>query len=252
MVSNCVSVVASFPRSGRGWLRKMLETVFLFDSEANVDRRNAELEARLQRVDYRDPDDRSELYPRVEKTHALLDEINHLDRDLPRILLCRQPIDALVSFHHFRSSNRGVFQGSILESLHSTTHGVPRLASWYNSWGTVVDDSMVLTYEELRANPADVVTRVLSYIDWSTKAPLDDIVEMWAFDRRKAHSAKELPHGTSPDAFGVRSGKIGGGFNEVTETAIAYVAETLRERLTASGERLLEAAGYGGKELRAL
>ena len=139
-MSSCDGVIASFPRAGRGWLCRMVEWTVrdsfgltgelspsaLEESFDYSERRVPRLIEGFNRGEVRRNGVPASLIsgtPRLIRTHDDRATLEDRIGAFPTVLVCRDPIDSLVSFFHFRRDHRKAFDGTLSESIRHPTRG---------------------------------------------------------------------------------------------------------------------------------
>jgi hypothetical protein len=250
------SVIVSFPKAGRTWLRVMLTHAM----RRHLDLPDDELLVfdNFKRMDARAP---SVLF-----THLFFAAYSDAGRartladlrDKPVLLLHRQPVDVAVSFYHqWRNREKDAKRwlhdyplGDVEVDIDSwITHpgwGLDRVIDYYNGMAAFVDevpDALTLGYEDLRAEPVDGLGRILRHIGIEVpEAIVRDAVEHGRFEKMQARERSgELPsRGASRlaaadpdnvDSFKARRGKIGGYRDELRDETVAWVEARVAERM---------------------
>lgn len=244
-------VIASFPRSGRGWLCRMVEWV-VRDHHGLVG--DLSPQALERNIEYQSHGTRELIehfgggrllphgidsalligVPRLVRTHHDRTVFEEAMGVVPAVLVCRDPIDALVSLFHFRRDHRKAFDGTLSESVRIPSQGPARLARWFNDWAQT-PNRHVVSYERLNAETEQTLGEALNFLDIEASIPLNKVVEVWQFeDRRKL----------SRQATGLRSGVPGAGRDEMAPEDQDYVSAELAKRLSPAGLQLFHEAGY--------
>jgi Sulfotransferase domain len=145
------------------------------------------------------------------------------------VLLIRHPLDTLVSFWMQRR-HRGEkdYAGDLMEFLGDPVWGIDKFIRFYTLWHENRDrvkDLLVLRYEDMRADPHAVFTRLLDFLAIPRRQQeLCQAVADADFDSmKKVEQSAEGPRYRSsgygifatgdrnnPDAFHLRRGKVGG------------------------------------------
>lgn len=239
-------VIVSCPKAGRTWLRVMISR---FYSE----------KFQLTDIELLGFDNFHKLnpaIPRIFSTHDnyIQDFTGHRDdkRDFIKkkvLLLVRDPRDVVVSqFFQWKYRMRPV-KKALLSSLEDSPdvgvfefathpdHGIPRnmrfLAGWRDGLRQL-DDHLIVRYEDLRANTATELERVLRFFDAEcSREQVEDAVSFAAFERMRAreqqrsggterHSLTATDRG-NPDSYKTRRAKIGGFVDYFDEQQIATI-----------------------------
>ncbi len=218
----------SFPKSGRTWVKAVLKRVGAPTrfTHAGHGSRKQELGRPFEAV-----------------------AAGHADR--PTLFLHRNPIDTAVSFFH-QVNSKDFAPGTLkywqrlvplwLEGrlpprsidafvLHPN-YGVEKICRFNRAWLDHLagrDDSLVVSYEELRADPMAGFGRILSWLGRDASG-LAEAVEDKSFENMRAREAARAEEATSflkPDrtrdegAFKARRGKVGGYADELAPGTVA-------------------------------
>lgn len=250
------SVIVSFPKAGRTWLRVML---------THAMRRHLQL-----------PDDELLLFDNFKRLDARAPSVlfTHLFfaayspagrartlRDIggrPTLLLVRQPVDVAVSFYHqWRNREKdakrwlhdyplGDVEVDIDTWIAHPNWGLDRVIDYYNRIGELVDElprAISLGYEDLRAEPVGGLGRILSHIGIEIpEAIIAEAVEHSRFEKmQERERSGDLPsRGASrlaaadpsnANSFKARRGKIGGYRDELRPDTVAWAEARVTERM---------------------
>lgn len=216
----------SFPKSGRTWLRVMLD-------QADVPL----------------------TWDHAGSGHSKARRFEEIDFDLaatPRrtLFLHRGPLDTVVSGYHQASKRVGNFDGTISEFVRDPRHGLEKIARFNLEWigrMSTRDDAIVVLYEDLRRSGVDELGRVLRFFGSDlSDDEIEALLEANSFDRmkeREVAGAADESYGTAlkaadvtdPNSFKVRRGKVGGYRDELSAEDVAW------------GEALLEELDYDAR-----
>lgn len=167
--------------------------------------------------------------------------------NLPLVFLHRDPIDTAVSMFHqvnYRELRRDsgrfwrialplALRGALPPRdidrfvLHPT-HGIEKICRFNRAWLDHLagrPDCLILTYEDLRANPASEFQRLLDFFG-ETRTTGSALAEASTFERMKQAERTERPdvaeHGTK-----VRKGKVRGYYDALRPETIAACREII-------------------------
>ncbi len=161
------------------------------------------------------------------------------------VLLCRQPLDALYSYFHYRSKHTATFEGEVEDFLRSEGLGVSQLAKWYNSWSPIRHDATIITYEALRNDTSTELARTLDGLDMEWDCDLEVIIEQFEFSKRQKIERDRLETDeSSVDELFVRSGQLGEGEANFSAAEKATIAELLEEKLSPESKMMLDELGF--------
>jgi hypothetical protein len=212
--SGCIS----FPKSGRTWLRLMLDDlkIHLQYSHAGADHAGAKHFSQLD----------TSTAPRFRKI----------------VFLHRDPRDTVVSGYHQASKRIGVFQGSISEFVRDPHHGIEKVARFNRMWLGFANDNpliLVCSYEAMLADTGQELKRIVAFLGASVYGKaIEDAVCRNRFEemrRREASGEFREKYGqiltprdsNNPDSFKVRRGVVGGYRDELSSADIAYCDDAL-------------------------
>lgn len=241
------TVVVSFGKSGRTWLRVMLSHFFKV--------RHGLTTEMLIEFDNMHRLDRG--IPRLMFTHD-----NYLGdwtgngeskadyEGRPVLLLARHPADTAVSQYHqwkyrMRPHKKLLNQYppddtdvGLFEFVMDERGGLPRIVGFMNRWAAALPRmrrSLVVRYEDLRVDTAKELDRVLTFIGTPGDAKaVQDAVDYASFERMRAReSAGTETEGagarltaadrSNPDSFKTRRAKVGGYRDDFDDEQIARI-----------------------------
>ncbi len=183
------------------------------------------------------------------------------------ILLVRDPRDVTVSLYFQLSKRaspleRAVFEApdnlaevALFDFMCDPRMGLPRIIAWLNRWEAwigEIPESLMLSYEALRADTPRGLGTVARLIGWDcSEAEIQAAVDFAAFDKLKGlerqhffQSARMQPSDTrDPDSYKVRRGKIGGYRDYFTPEQVAEIDAILAQQLSPT-------LGYSGGPAR--
>jgi len=213
-------VVVSFPRSGRTWLRVLLDRLnlrlaYTHDDSGHQKRRSlADLE--------------------TDKSAFAGHKVIHLIRD---------PRDVAVSGYFMASQRRDVFSGTLSEFLRDDRHGLRKILHFNHAWYAsrhLPADFLLVRYERMQQNPFAVLKRILSFTGRQvTDEALRDAIDFCRFENmqrleRQGHFEKEYgillaATGDNPDRFKTRRGKVGGYLDILSPKDVTYCDRVIHD-----------------------
>jgi hypothetical protein len=178
------------------------------------------------------------------------------------ILLVRDPRDVIVSYYHHKSRREPLrdfwwfqkkrkethsrFSGTLAEFLAQDIGGFDTLLRYYAIWERArhaTGSFLLLRYEDMQADPAGQLRRVLDFIGLSriTDAEVKEAVEYASFhNMRKIEAGEEvksfkLKAGdvNDPNSYKVRRGKVGGYRDELSPAQIEQLDAKMAAALPA-------------------
>ncbi|HUD93127.1 sulfotransferase domain-containing protein [Sphingobium sp.] len=243
------ALLASYPKSGRTWLRFILAQYFLasrevspittrtmFDFAPNFDLDPVRgIPAFIRRSE-------EAALPLVPSTHLRYSPM--LPSHLPVIFLIRDPRGALNSHYHHVTRHKKSFTGGMDDFLTDAHVGIPHYARYMNSWGWGLSRHRhhILFYEDLIADTAAEMRKLLHFLgEQVDEQALAIAVERSSFDRMRALEIAEGIPGHSydrsdADALRMRKGQADSFRKEMTRAQQICVEEGCR---TALNRRIL-------------
>ncbi len=211
--------VVSFPKSGRTWLRVMLD-------ELKLDGKYTHDGSGHSRVGHIE-----ELQPASEAFAG---------RTI--VFLYRDPRDTVVSGYFQATKRVNTYAGSISDFIRDPRHGVEKIVRFNMEWlerGPVLGRFLPVTYEDLRADTAGTLTRIIGFV--GAERPAEAIataIDEASFDKMKQKEASGelgerygkvlMPADSSdPQSYKVREGLVGGFRKHLGEADIAFCDEVL-------------------------
>lgn len=188
-------LLASFPRSGNTWLRFLLANTV---SVAELGGREVDFDELNAMMPELGVSDLGAPWPyrcvgRVIKTHRAYFP---LFGRTSSVLVIRDPRDVMVSYYHYTRGDKAVrYEGSFSDFVRSPRFGLAAWFAHFRSWRGRA--TLVLRYEELRADPTREFQRLLALAG----ARVDDSVVDEAVRRsaigniRRIEETREKPHG---------------------------------------------------------
>ncbi len=208
-----MDAVISFPKSGRTWLRVMLDQygVPLEWTHAGSGHADARPISRLNIA---------------------------IERKYHRILfLYRDPRDTAVSGYFQKLYRRDGYSGTISDFLRDPCHGIEKIIRYNQMWlefAASRPHMMVERYENLRANPETALGIIIAFFGAEVDPEkIHAVVQDNTFDRmQKKEKLGEFAsvYGkilspadpAQPDSFKVRKGIVGGYVDELSDDDVAY------------------------------
>jgi Sulfotransferase domain len=228
-------LVISYPKSGRTWLRVMLDALGV-DAEYTHFGAGVKAKQPLEGI----------------RANPLW------CRGRPSLLLVRDPRDTLVSSYFQAVKRRGVYSGEISEFVRDPRFGIEKLAGWNLMWAELAQARErfgIVSYEALHREPGATLLGVARMLGSTpSDAELAAAVEagridvMRARERRGEYAAqygKALTPADPADtqSFKVRLGVVGGYRASLSPSDVAFCEATLERlgywaRLDAAAQRV--------------
>ncbi len=194
-------VVVSFPKSGRTWLRVMLDRLGV-------------------RLTY--THDQSGHQKRLRRRDLCTDKSAFGRHKV--ILLIRDPRDVAVSGYLMATRRRKLFRGSLSEFLRDERHGLEKILHFNRGWYRNRERAagfLLVRYERMHEDPRAVLERILAFADQPVDAGgIEEAIDFCRFDNmqrleREGHFEAEYgvllsARGDDPEALKTRRGRVRG------------------------------------------
>lgn len=234
------SFIVSYPKTGRTWLRVMVGKALIeryrLPEERLLDTYKASKAAGIGPVMF------SHGGPRYLFDFRPYDQLT-FDADLYRgkrvVHLVRDVRDTLVSYYFQLAKRELLFAGEMSAFLRDPRFGAPKIITYYTKWFRnrgVPRAFLAVSYEQMRAAPADALTRVLDFLGVADPGDVAPAAADYAsFENMKkmesggGFNRKMMQPGDAKDkeSFKVRKGKVGGFREYLSEDDVAYVDEQI-------------------------
>ncbi len=255
-------LIIGHPKSGNTWLRTMISRLYQvrYGLPASVIVTSDELARRHPGV------------PRVSATNGHYSYEGAVGEKLAAgapdcalrhkaiVMLARNPCDIAVSWffqftkrqsahkqeliNHFIEHPIDRRTISMWDFVRHSDIGVPFLIDYLNIWERNIEHlehGVLVRYEDLRGQPAEILGRIISFVDQSFSAEdIDEAVRFGSFDNlRQLESQGFFRQGglkrrdpDDPNAFKVRRGKVGGYRDYFTPEQVAELEALMAARLS--------------------
>lgn len=154
------------------------------------------------------------------------------------VFMTRDPRDIMVSHWMHDKNQVHLFKGSLSEFVYSRNHGIAKFLSHVESWAPHLDQEKVITYESMKADTVDALSRVgnLLSVPLSGKT-IASAVTLGGIDRMREIEIKNGIAGQhydqlNPDARRVRVGQIGGFINHLSKKDLTYIDNAVMDAST--------------------
>jgi hypothetical protein len=207
--------VISFPKSGRTWLRVMLDELGIpaLYTHAGADHRHAKL----------------------------LSELNTDLKFRRGVLLLRDPRDTVVCGFHHTTKRLHRYDGTISDFFRDPRHGIEKCAKFNLMWrehARGADNMMIASYEAMHRDAAAELRRITDFFGRRrSNALIEETVQKNSFDRMQSRERdgsylgyKDRLKPGDPrdiDSYNVRRGKVGGYRTELADSDIDYCNSVL-------------------------
>lgn len=250
------AVLASYPKSGRTWLRFALSCYF--DRAAGLGL-SPDLATTFRVLPNLDRDPLRGLpgfafagnaaVPLIPVSHRPFESALFQDRRL--IFLVRDPRDVMVSAYFHATRHKGRYEGTIRAFIADERQGLANLLRYLNGWanGLAVHRHLIVSYEAMSADQARVIRAILSFLDLPCDSEaVDHAVAESRFDTMRRSERQSGIPGHSYDrsdgeSLRMRRGKTGGFRDYLDDDDIAWIEARCAQGLNANARELLGACG---------
>ena len=215
-------ILASFPKSGRTWLRVMLnqlgiEIPITHDGSAHV----------------------------LAIPYQKLIKNKRKYKNVKLIFLVRDPRDVVVSGFFQASKRTKVYERSIAEFIRDPRHGIQKILTFYNIWDRNKHKAAgfhLLRYEDLKKNTFVELKRAVEFLDVDgiDDKAIEGAVEFGSFENmqkreKEGYFKEKYGRGLTPgdkndtESFKVRKGKVGGYTEYLSDEDVEYCNEMIRK-----------------------
>lgn len=244
------TVVVSYPKSGRTWLRLLVGRALAeHHGLLNAVETDPDLLLRTERLAGLGRDIPTVVFSHDDKPHAK--PTAEIETDKSRfagsrvVFLHRDPRDVAVSqFFSLTKRTEDGFTGTISDFVRDEQIGPANHIHYLNVWARakeVLPSVRFLGYSELHADTVGELESLLAYAgaDAVSHATLENAVAYGSFDNmRQMETEGTFKSGmlrpvdaSDPDTFKTRSGKVGGYSEHLSDDDIAYLDALITERL---------------------
>lgn len=242
--SAATALLASYPKSGRTWLRFILAQYFLasrayppittqsmFTFAPNFDLDPVRgIPAFVRRSE-------EASFPLIPSTHLRFKPT--LPGRLPIIFLIRDPRAVLISDYHHVTRHKMSFQGSVDDFLMDENRGLPHYIKYMNSWANGLErhDHHIIYYEDLLLQTEAEVEKMLNFLDEPVNSrALGYAVENSSFEKLKAlELAQGIPgheyDRSDSDALRMRKGQSDSFRQELTIEQQKFIEDSCKSQL---------------------
>jgi hypothetical protein len=231
-------VVISFPKTGKTWLRVMLDRLHISPAYSHDGTSHTEQRS------YKD---------------LVRDKSRYRNKKI--IFLVRDPRDTVVS-GYFQSVKRiRAFDGTISDFIRDERHGIKKILTFHHIWFNNKhhpEGFHTVKYEDMHEDCLDVLKKVTDFMQLRniSQEQLKESTEFARFDNmqkleREGYFEKQYGFPLSPsdkndkESFKVRKGKVGGYVDYLNEEDIHYCNKCLLDMGTPFYANLLEPVRKG-------
>ena len=222
-------VVVSFPRSGRTWLRVLLDRLGLHLAYTH---------------------DQSGHQKRLSRSEISEDKSAFAEHKV--ILLIRDPRDVVVSGYFLARHRHGLFTGTLSEFLRDEHHGLRKVLHFNQTWYSCRNELrgfLLVRYESMHEDLLSEAQRILRFVGHqATESAVREAISFCRFGNmqrlegqgyfEEEYGVLLSSQGADPRAFKTRRGEIGGYQRALSPGDRAYCEQVLRD----CGYPLLEEA----------
>lgn len=220
-VQSCESVgfFVSFPKSGRTWLRVMLNELDLNFAYKHDGAKHSR--------------------PRPFEELKLCGK-QYFQK--PVVFMSRDPRDTAVSGYFQKTLRRDGYSGTIGDFVRDPLHGIEKVIRYNLTWletGAKMDQFLPITYEATCINAVAVLRSIVVFVGGEVSdTVIERVVASNTFDKmrkretsgeydKRYHTKLRPGHAENPESYKVRRGKVGGYVDYLSADDIAYCDELL-------------------------
>lgn len=214
-----VGIIVSYPKSGRTWLRIMLDELGL---PFECDHDGASTTRAFDQLS-------------LCRKNAFLTK--------PVVFMSRDPRDTVVSYYFQRTLRSDRYLGTMGDFIRDPSYGVERIVLYNLTWlqqGADLPAFLPITYEEMSDSPVEIMRGILRFLGVTfTDADIERVTSNNSFEKMQKREAageyvkryrRKLKPGASnnPESFKVRRGKIGGYTDYLSPQEVQYCDDVLK------------------------
>jgi hypothetical protein len=255
-------IVIAHPKSGNTWLKAMISRLYQarYDLPASLLIKSDELHLRNPKVPIIAATNGVYSYEGIIGKVLAADAPDSDVRRKPILFLARNPCDIAVSWffqftkrqsahkqeliNHFIEHPIDRHKVKMWDFVRHSDIGLPFLIEYLNTWErnlAKLDRGLMIRYEELRAEPAETLKRVMEHMGESfSDEEIRGAVEFGSFDNLRKLETKgffrqgglTLRDAGDPSSFKVRRGKVNGYRDYFDPDQVAELEQLMAERLS--------------------
>jgi hypothetical protein len=208
-------IVISYPKSGRTWLRVILEKLNII-------------------IPYKH--DETEIVKQLPVEELSRDKSQFSDNRI--VFLVRDPRDTVVSAYYQAVKRQQMYKGSISDFIRDERFGIKKILTFHEIWNenkNIPKDFMLLRYEDMQTDINGQVKRILSFLKKTnfSENQVKEATDFGKFDNmhkleqkgtfNKKYKGILNPTDTSDKtSYKTRKGKVGGFYEDLSEEDLDY------------------------------
>ncbi len=215
-------IVISYPKSGRTWLRVMLNDLHIIPSYAHDGSQNA------LNIPYWDLPENKSHYSR-----------NRI------VIMVRDPRDTVVSSYFQMTKRHESFNGTISDFIRDERYGIKKILKFHEIWNKnrhVPAGFKLIKYEDMHEDPLAVMKDLLEFLRVKKldEDKLQRIIQFYQFNNmhkleKQGYFKKTFKGVLSPkdvndkESYKTRKGRVGGFYEYFSEDDLEYCNQVMRE-----------------------
>jgi len=242
------TLIVSYPKSGRSWLRMILSAYVAALHEKPLDHQRdiTDLSREISDMPHIAFVHDGSTY--AQPNNATSEELNADKRAFATkkvILLVRDPRDVLVSYYFHCTHRQKVFEGDLSEFIRDDQFGIHKLIAFLNHWNNAKEiprSFTLLRYEDMSTNIYNEMTRLINVLGLPLQEEaLSQAISFSEFDNMKKRERSgnlymkgRFGAGETKDeqSYKVRQGKVGGHKDVLSSDEIKYINDQINHRLS--------------------
>jgi hypothetical protein len=215
-------LIASFPKSGRNWVRFLLANSIVLEAGRDEEIHFHNSSRWVSTTEPRKPPVEIDGYPRM-----VADHVEYQGQGTRVIYILRHPADVMESYYVYLRDRWNEPVGEFSSFIRDEEWGIPAWRSHVESWEGSVD--ILVTFEDLKADPGAVLTEMYTLFERDLDdAVIDEAVRRSSFEYMSRMEEKYgIPEkrGANDDFTFMRKGESTQGEEFFDESDYRYLRE---------------------------
>ncbi|XP_065177504.1 sulfotransferase 1C2-like [Sycon ciliatum] len=235
--------IVTYPKSGTTWMQQIVKCLQTKGYPETVEKTVGELNPWFEEMEQKDADAMTS--PRIFKSHSpyhMAAKGNTPDSKCKYLHVVRNPKDVCVSqYYHYKGFWEYEYTGEFPEFCDLFIHGQVECGSWFDfvmSWYTCSEEVLHITYEDLKARPAEVIPKVANFLGLECNDTIVGLtIEKSSFSKMKTDAKSNMTWMNDLRHAGavpfMRKGKVGDWRGHFTEEQSQRLDAVFQEKSSA-------------------